>query len=93
MADYMIPTSLDFPAIESTTFDNPYPYGPAGAKGAGEVVFDGLAPALASAVEKAIGGPVHEVPVTPERIAELLRGRREADDSIRPEWIRAVDNG
>ncbi len=93
MADYMIPTSLDFPAIESKLFDNPYPYGPSGAKGAGEVVFDGLAPALASAVEKAIGGPVHELPVTPERIAELLRGRRETDDSIRPEWIRAVDKG
>ena len=91
MADYMIPTSLDFPPIESQLFDNPYPYGPSGAKGAGEVVFDGLAPALASAVEKAIGGPVHELPVTPERIMELLREKRPTDHNVHTQWITEVD--
>ncbi len=90
MADYMIPTSLDFPAIASRLFDNPYEYGPSGAKGAGEVVFDGIAPALTAAVEKAIDHPVAAIPVTPERIAELLRERRNAHDPIHPQWVTNV---
>ena len=92
MADYMIPTSLDFPPIDSATFDNPYAYGPSGAKGAGEVVFDGLAPALAAAVEKAIDCPVHELPVTPERILELVRERQRTDDHIHAKWIGEDNN-
>ncbi len=90
MADYMIPTSLDFPKIRWRLFDNPYPYGPHGAKGAGEVVFDGLAPALASAVEKAVNLPIQEIPITPEHIAELRR-ERQNDDSIHPQWIGTIN--
>lgn len=93
MADYMIPTSLDFPAIRWRLFDNPYPYGPSGAKGAGEVVFDGIAPALAAAVEKAIDRPVGAIPVTPERIAELLNARRHNNGYLHPQWVAAVDRG
>lgn len=91
MADYVIPTSLDFPHTHGALFDNPYEYGPSGAKGAGEVVFDGLAPALASAVEKAIDCPVHELPVTPERVVELLREKRNAHDPVHAEWITQID--
>jgi CO/xanthine dehydrogenase Mo-binding subunit len=92
MADYMIPTSLDFPRTSGKLFDNPYEYGPSGAKGAGEVVFDGLAPALTAAVEKAIDQPVHELPVTPERVMELLRERRAANDPVHTEWIGQIDH-
>jgi CO/xanthine dehydrogenase Mo-binding subunit len=52
--------------------DNPYPYGPFGAKGAGELVFDGGAPAYLAAVEQAIGKELREVPVRPETLAEML---------------------
>jgi CO/xanthine dehydrogenase Mo-binding subunit len=93
MADYMIPTSLDFPPIDSATFDNPYEYGPFGAKGAGEVVFDGIAPALASAVEKAIDRPIRTLPVSPEYIAELLRDRRTQTDLLDYQWTRHVAIG
>lgn len=92
MADYVIPTSLDFPQTEGELFDNPYEYGPSGAKGAGEVVFDGLAPALACAVEKAIDYPVHELPVTPERVVELLREKRNAHDPVHVEWITQISH-
>jgi CO/xanthine dehydrogenase Mo-binding subunit len=51
--------------------ENPYPFGPSGAKGAGELVFDGGAPAFALAVQEATGAEVHEIPLTPERILEL----------------------
>jgi CO/xanthine dehydrogenase Mo-binding subunit len=73
MADYVIPTSLDFPPVHAEFVENPYPYGPFGAKGSGELVFDGAAPALAAAVEMAAGRRLHDVPVTPERILEASR--------------------
>ena len=74
MADYCIPTSLDFPPVRTELVDNPYPFGPFGAKGSGELVFDGGAPAFAAAVQQAIGREVHAIPLTPERIREILQG-------------------
>ena len=72
MADYTIPTSLDYPPVNTDFIENPYPFGPFGAKGAGELVLDGAAPALALAVEQAVGRPVYSIPLTPESIMELL---------------------
>ncbi|MCK5196987.1 MAG: xanthine dehydrogenase family protein [Spirochaetales bacterium] len=72
MADYTIPTSLDFPKVETVFIDNPYKYGPSGAKGAGELVFDAAPPAYAEAVQNAIGKRIYEIPVTPEMIMEAL---------------------
>lgn len=80
MADYCIPTSLDFPSgIQSALIDNPYEFGPSGAKGAGEVVLDGGAPALALAVQKALDLPVYQIPLTPEYLSEV---RSHARDSV-----------
>ena len=73
-ADYIVPTSMDFPEIQSGLVDNPYEHGPSGAKGAGELTFIGAAPALASAVQSALGIPVRGIPVTPERLMEAWRG-------------------
>jgi CO/xanthine dehydrogenase Mo-binding subunit len=70
MADYVIPTSLEYPPLKVEFVENPYPFGAFGAKGSGELVFDGAAPAFAAAVQMAIGGEVHEIPLTPEKIME-----------------------
>ena len=72
MADYTIPTSLDYPAVFTDFIDNPYPFGPFGAKGAGELVFDGAAPGFALAVQQAVGKPVRSIPLNPESLMELL---------------------
>ncbi|MGR5128579.1 xanthine dehydrogenase family protein molybdopterin-binding subunit [Photobacterium swingsii] len=72
MADYVIPTALDVPAIGSALVDNPYPYGPNGAKGGGELTHNGGAAAFAAAVENAIGVPFSSIPVTPEKVCEAL---------------------
>lgn len=72
LADYIIPTALDFPEIISDLIDNPYPNGPAGARGLGELSLIGAAPALALAVQNAIGKPVTQIPVTPEYLLELM---------------------
>lgn len=70
LADYAIPSSLDAPPVEVDFVENPYPLGPAGAKGAGELVFDAAGPAFAMAVQQAVGAEFHDLPLTPERIAE-----------------------
>lgn len=64
--DYIIPTSVDAPIIESELMDNPYEYGPFGAKCAGELPIAGAAPAYAAAVSHALQVPIHEIPVKPE---------------------------
>jgi CO/xanthine dehydrogenase Mo-binding subunit len=70
LADYAIPTSLDAPSIDVDFVENPYPLGPSGAKGAGELVFDAAAPAFALAVQQAVGEEFRDLPLTPERIME-----------------------
>ena len=74
--DYMIPTSVDFPDIACKVIESFYPDGPFGAKGLGELSLVGAAPALALAVEQAIGMPVTEIPVRPETILKLLQSRK-----------------
>lgn len=73
LADYLIPTALDVPRIESRLIDNPFDDGPFGARGLGELTLIGAAPALALAVQNAIGRDITELPVTPERIREAMQ--------------------
>jgi len=72
LTDYIIPTVKDVPPIESSLVANPYEDGPFGAKGAGELPLVGAAPALAAAVQHALGLPVADIPVTPEYLLRLL---------------------
>ncbi len=71
MATCIIPTTLDTPPMEVALVEVPYPGGPSGAKGVGELPMDGGAPAVASAIEDALGVHVEAVPATPELLAEL----------------------
>ena len=73
LTDYTIPTSLDIPEIGSDFVLNPYEAGPFGAKGAGEMPLVGAAPALAAAVEHALGIPISGIPVTPEHLLQEIR--------------------
>ncbi len=77
LADYIIPCSMDFPMMETFLVDNPYPYGPYGAKGAGELMFNGADAAFAEAVSKAIDRPVTEIPILPETIERLINGKQD----------------
>lgn len=72
MTDYIIPTSVDMAPTETHLFDNPYAFGPFGAKGFGELTLVGGAPAVAMAIEHAIGRRIHKIPATPESIMELI---------------------
>lgn len=79
MADYMVPTSLDVPRIQRSLVDNPYPYGPQGAKGGGELTHNGAASAFVAAVEQAVGQAFNRIPVTPEVIAQTLTNEPQAN--------------
>src|SRR5262249_15424003 len=72
LTNYIIPTSLDAPEMETIIIEKEYPHGPFGAKGVGELPMDGAAPAIAAAVFNATGAFVPEIPITPERLLTAL---------------------
>ena len=55
MTNYIMPTSMDLPPIRVYFEERPYAHGPCGAKGIGELPMDGVAPAIANAIEQAMG--------------------------------------
>jgi CO/xanthine dehydrogenase Mo-binding subunit len=66
MTNYIIPTPADIPPIRVYFEENPYAYGPGGAKGIGELPMDGAAPAILNAIENATGVSFSHVPLMPE---------------------------
>jgi CO/xanthine dehydrogenase Mo-binding subunit len=67
VTNYTIPTTLDTPPMRIAILENPYPHGPFGAKGVGEMPIDGPAPAVVNALRHA-GFDLREIPATPEKI-------------------------
>ncbi len=72
MADYILPTSADTPPIRVIFHEVPYPHGPFGAKGLGELPFDGAAPAIVNAINHALTTRLDRIPVLPEVLMEAL---------------------
>ena len=78
-ADYMMPTAREVPAVEFLlSEDAPSPLNPLGVKGAGEGGINPVGAAIASAIDDAIGvpGAVTQLPVTPQRLKEILKRAR-----------------
>jgi len=83
-SEYLIPTSLDIPNVISLTVEKEEPTGPFGAKGVGEPALLPTVPAILNAIRSATGIRFKEIPVTSEKVWELLRERRpdsESEDS------------
>jgi carbon-monoxide dehydrogenase large subunit len=77
-ADYLMPTAREVPPLEVLiTEDAPSPLNPLGLKGAGEAGVNGVGAAIAAAIDEAVGvpGAVTRLPVTPQRLRELLATR------------------
>lgn len=77
-ADYLIPASCEVPNVEVLlTEDAPSPLNPLGLKGSGEAGVTAVGAALASAIDDAIGIPlaIRELPVTPQRLLELIQSK------------------
>ena len=77
-ATYLIPTTCDLPReFRIGVIEDPEPTGPFGAKGFAEGSLDPVGGAIANAVSNAIGVRVYQLPLTCERVHELLRQRRQ----------------
>jgi carbon-monoxide dehydrogenase large subunit len=76
-ADYLLPTSTDFPNVEAITLENARsPSNPLGAKGAGEGGIIATGAALSNAVSAALaslGVSVRALPLSPNNLARLIR--------------------
>ena len=72
--DYLLPTSTDIPAFDVAVLDlAPSPLNPLGVKGAGEVGIVATGAALSNAVSNALGVQVRDLPLSPNKIKELIR--------------------
>jgi CO/xanthine dehydrogenase Mo-binding subunit len=73
MTNYIMPGALDLPPIRVEFVEHPYPHGPGGAKGIGELPMDGPAPAIVNAVQHATGVDVRRLPLTPEALLDAIQ--------------------
>jgi len=75
-ADYLLPTAREAPPVDVLICeDAPSPLNPLGLKGAGEGGASAVGAAIATAIDAALDmpGAVSELPVTPQRLREMLR--------------------
>jgi len=79
LMDYLLPTSTDTPTVDSIILEEaPSPLNPLGVKGAGEGGIVATGAALANAVSHALaplGVQVKELPLSPDKLRALMRGR------------------
>jgi putative selenate reductase molybdopterin-binding subunit len=71
--DYKIYTAADLPEIVTILVDSFEQTGPFGAKSVGEIGINGPAPAIANAIYDAVGIRVYDLPITPQKVWELMR--------------------
>ncbi len=70
--DYLIPSAVDAPTVESVLIEQPWSLGPFGAKGIGEPALIPIAAAVVNAVSEAVGHRFTHIPLTPERLLNAL---------------------
>ena len=76
---YKIPSSLDVPDIVPLIVECAHPDGPHGAKGMGETNNVPAPPAIANAIDDAVGIRIKELPLTPHKILEALKKKEKED--------------
>ncbi len=77
LADYKIPGLFDMPdRMENAFIDAEQHNGPFGAKGAGESGTFGVSPAIANAIDDAVGVRIKEMPITAEAVFRALREKQ-----------------
>jgi CO/xanthine dehydrogenase Mo-binding subunit len=69
--DYLLPTALDMPAIESVLLEDAEPGAPYGAKGVGEPPLIASPAAIVAAMRRATGRRLGRLPVRPDELAGL----------------------
>ncbi len=75
-SEYLLPTSMDVPDVETILLESGDGVGPFGAKGVGEPSVCSVAPAIVNAVFDAIGVRIYDLPLTPEKIVRAIKGKK-----------------
>ncbi|HEX2208447.1 MAG TPA: xanthine dehydrogenase family protein molybdopterin-binding subunit [Longimicrobium sp.] len=91
--DYLLPTAMDVPRVEMAHRETAAPLNPLGLKGVGEAGCIPTGAAFAQAVEDALPHlalEIREIPLSPNRLWELLRDAGPAD-AARPVEAMAAD--
>jgi CO/xanthine dehydrogenase Mo-binding subunit len=70
--DYLLPTALDMPPVESVLIEDPQPGAPYGVKGVGEPPTVVSTAAVVAAMRDATGKPLRRVPVRVDEIVGLI---------------------
>jgi CO/xanthine dehydrogenase Mo-binding subunit len=73
--DYKLPLACDMPKINSIIVESIDPNGPYGAKEAGMSIAMSAAQAYVGAICNAIGAPINEFPITPDKILKALEDK------------------
>jgi xanthine dehydrogenase molybdenum-binding subunit len=78
--DYKLPTAaeMSFP-IDLVFVETNDEFGPFGAKGVGEPGLVPTAPAIGNAVYDAVGVRIYDLPITPEKVLQALKGKRKGN--------------
>nr|WP_299594898.1 molybdopterin cofactor-binding domain-containing protein [Sphingomonas bacterium] len=74
LADYLIPTIMEIPALQILHHESPSPFTPLGAKGVGEGNCMSTPVCIANAVADALGIADVTLPILPARLAEYIHG-------------------
>ena len=75
MLDYRVPSIVESPPIDTHIVESVDPNGPYGAKEAGETSLAAFIPAYTNAIADALGVRPIDLPVTPDRLMELIEAR------------------
>ena len=79
LTNYIIPTTLDMPRIETDIVQTYDPVGPFGAKGVGEPTLVPTAAAIANAICDAVGVRITDLPATSEKILAAIKTKRQGN--------------
>ncbi len=71
--EFLMPYATEVPEIQIDHIETPSPLNPLGVKGAGEAGVIPVGAVIASAIEEALGVPIAEMPLSPQKLFELTR--------------------
>jgi carbon-monoxide dehydrogenase large subunit len=76
--DYKVPTARDIPPLTTVVLESESGTGPYNIKGIGETPLTPVAPAIANAIEDAVGVRIRELPITAEKVYQALQAKDRA---------------
>ena len=73
--EYKLPNICDIPPLKTVIVESDSGVGPYKVKGIGENPISPVAPAIANAIEDAVGVRIRDLPITAEKVYQALRGK------------------